>query len=56
MGEYSNRDDGKSRLFEAMKPYLKPERQAALDRAAEITKITHLAKIAFKEMGGAGDV
>jgi hypothetical protein len=56
MGEYSSKDDGKAQLLTAMKPYLKPERQAALDRAAEITKITRLAKIAFKELGGGGNV
>ncbi len=54
MGEFSHRDDGKSQLIRALKPYVRPERREALDKAVEITKFTRLAKIAFNEMGDDG--
>lgn len=52
MGEYKSQSNDKTALLKAMKPYLKPERQSALDKAADIVKMAHLAKIALSELGG----
>ncbi len=52
MGEYKSPNNDKTALLKAMKPYLKPERHKALDKAADIVKMAHLAKIALSELGG----
>ncbi len=52
MGEYSGTSNEKTALLAAIRPYVKTERQAALDRALKIAKLTHLAKLALKEFGG----
>ena len=52
MGEYKAPNNDKTALLKAMKPYLKPERHQALDKAADIVKMAHLAKIALSELGG----
>ena len=52
IGEYKSQNDDKTALLKAMKPYLKPERRPALDKAADIVKMAHIAKIALNELGG----
>lgn len=54
MSEYSSSRTDKSALLNAMKPYLKPERQKQLDEAAKTAKIAHIAKLAFSEFSGSG--
>lgn len=48
----SSRDDDKANLMRSMKPYLKPERREALDRAVKIARIAHVARSAVEELGG----
>ncbi len=36
----------------ALKPYLAPERQAKIDEALRIAKLSQLAGLAFKNYGG----
>lgn len=50
--EYKSQEHDKTALLTAMKPYLKPERQSALDKAAGIVKMARLAKTAFGELSG----
>lgn len=48
---------GKSRstaLLMAMRPYMKPEKQAKLDRAMQIAKMANIAGLVMKEYGGGG--
>ena len=52
MGEYSSPRGDKSELISAIKPYLKEERRADLDRAAQIAKLAKLARTAFSEFSG----
>jgi hypothetical protein len=50
--EYASGSNDKAALLNAMKPYLKEDRRAKIDRAAEIAKLAKLAKVAFSEFAG----
>lgn len=50
--EYKSPENNKADLIAAIKPYLKPERQSALDKASGIVKLAHLARIALGELSG----
>ncbi len=48
--------DDKTQLLQAMKPYLKEERQRKMDRALKLARMARLAGIAMKaELGGEED-
>lgn len=53
---YQNGSDEKTRLLEAMKPFLRPERQSKLDRAVQITRLSRVIRSAMNMFGGNGDV
>ncbi len=56
MGEYSKQgNDDKSTLINSMKPFLREERKAELDRAANVARLAKIARIAFSEFSG-GDL
>lgn len=46
------KDDSKAALMRSMKPYLRPERREALDKAVKIARIAHVARAAMDELGG----
>lgn len=48
LGEYGRTDDRKAALLEALKPFLKPERQAKVDQAARIARLSRVAKAALR--------
>lgn len=50
------KDDDKAALMRSMKPYLRPERQEALDRAVKIARIARVAREAMDELGGDFDL
>jgi hypothetical protein len=52
VSEYSSQKNDKAELLNAIKPYLKEDRRAKIDRATEIAKLARLAKIAFSEFSG----
>lgn len=52
MGEYNSTGSDKKQLIDALKPYLKQDRQQQIDKAVEIAKLAHLAKIAISEFSG----
>ncbi len=52
MGGMNSAGDGKAALIASMKPYVRPERQAALDRAVKIAKIARAARLVMNELGG----
>ena len=49
LGEYNSAGSDKTAL---MKPYLKPERAQAVDRAAQVAKLARLARMAMEEFSG----
>ena len=54
LGEYSSKDNDKTALISALKPYLKEDRCEKIDRAAQVAKLARLAKSAFSEFSGGG--
>ncbi len=50
--EYSTGKNDKAVLLNAIKPYLREDRHAKIDRAAEIAKLARLARVAFAEFSG----
>jgi len=55
LGEYSSRDNDKTALLSAVKPYLKEDRREKIDKAAEMARLAKIARIAFAEFKGGGD-
>ena len=52
MGEYRSSKTEKNAVLGALKPYLRENRRQALEKATQIAKIAHLAKLAMTELGG----
>ena len=49
------RDDRNAALLRALRPFLKEERQAGLDRALQIVGVTRIIRAALDTMGGKGE-
>ncbi|MCD8144956.1 MAG: hypothetical protein LUD79_06415 [Oscillospiraceae bacterium] len=56
--EYNREDDQKTQLLQALRPFLREERSAGLDRAMQLTKISRVIRLAMNlfRKGDAGDV
>lgn len=52
--EYQGREDRNTALLAALRPFLREERRAKLDRAMEIARVTRLIRVALGAMGGKG--
>lgn len=50
--EYGKSNSQTMQLLYALRPFLKTERQAKVERAAQLARLIHLGKTFFKEMGG----
>ena len=48
-------EDRNAALLQALRPFLREERQAKLDRALQVAKLTRLARTALDAMGGKGE-
>lgn len=55
-GEYRRGDDEKARLLQALKPFLREERQEKLDRAVQIARISRVIRSAIGQFRGEGHV
>jgi hypothetical protein len=55
-GEYRRGDDEKERLPQALKPFLREERQEKLDRAVQIARISRVIRSAIGQFRGEGHV
>lgn len=53
---YQQGGDDKTRLLEAMRPFLRPERAGRLDQAIRITRLSRVIKAAMGLLRGDGDV
>ena len=49
---YAAHPNAKLEVVNAIRPYLRPERQKAMDRAMELTKLAGIARIALAELSG----
>ena len=45
-----------TQLLYALQPFLKPEKQEKIQRAAKLARLIHVGKRVLTEMGGLGDV
>lgn len=53
--EYSATDDRKTALLAALKPFLKAERLAKVDKAVQIAKLSRVIRVAFQMFKGGAD-
>ena len=52
--EYQGNNSDSTALLLALRPYLKPERYAKLDRAVQLAKISRVARVIFSSFGDKG--
>lgn len=55
LSEYSAQDDKKTALLAALKPFLKPERQAKMDQAVRIARLTRVIRTALRMFRDRGE-
>lgn len=53
--EYQGTDDRNAALLQALRPFLREERRAKLDKAVRIARMTRLIRVALGSMGEKGD-
>ena len=53
--EYQSTDDRNTALLQALRPFLKEERRAKLDKAVRIARMTRLIRAALGSLGEKGD-
>ncbi len=54
LSEYNRVDDKNVALLAALRPFLKEERQAKMDKAVRIARLTRVARAAMETFGGNG--
>ena len=52
MSAYSSASDEKADVLRALRPYLRTERQEAIDRAVELARLAKIARLALSEFSG----
>ncbi len=50
--EYGKSNSQTMQLLYALRPYLKPERQNKIERAAKLARVIHIGKMFLSDMGG----
>ena len=55
LSEFSTSDDRKVALLNALKPFVKPERWAKVDKAVQIAKLARVVRVAFQLFRGDGE-
>lgn len=55
-GEYTRGEDERTRLLQALRPFLREERQTKLDRAVQIARISRVIRSAIDQFKGEGHV
>lgn len=54
-GEYNSNNDSRAALLEALRPFVKEERYAKLDKAIQISKLTRVIRIALDSFRHKGE-
>ena len=54
-GEYNSNNDERAALLNALRPFVKPERYAKLDKAIQISKLTRVIRIALDSFQKKGE-
>ena len=55
LSEWSRPDDRRTALLAALRPYVKPERYAKVDRAIQIAKLSRLIRVALSALREGGE-
>lgn len=55
LSEYTSGDERKTALLEALKPFLRPERQAKVDQAVKIARLAKVIRVAFQLFQSRGE-
>ena len=55
LSEYQSNDDERAALLNALRPFVKKERYAKLDKAIRISKLTRLIRIALDSFQSKGE-
>ena len=55
MSEYNSKDDGRTALLQALRPFVKEQRYAKLDRAIQIARLSRLIRVALDAFKGGDD-
>ena len=55
LSEYTSGDERKTALLEALKPFLRPERQAKIDQAVKIARLAKVIRVAFQLFQSRGE-
>lgn len=55
LSEWSRPDDRRTTLLAALRPYVKPERYAKVDRAIQIAKLSRLIRVALSALREGGE-
>lgn len=53
--EYQGGDERTTNLLQALRPFLRKERQAKLDRAVQLAKLSHVIRVALQVLGEKGE-
>lgn len=53
--EYQGGDERTTDLLQALRPFLRKERQAKLDRAVQLAKLSHVIRVALQVLGEKGE-
>lgn len=54
MSEYQARDGGRAELLQALRPFVKEQRYAKLDKAIQIAKLSRMIRVALDVFKGGG--
>lgn len=54
-GEYNSNNDSRAALLEALRPFVREERYANLDKAIQISKLTRVIRVALDSFRHKGD-
>ena len=52
MSEYNSNDDGRTALLQALRPFVKEQRYAKLDKAIQIARLSRLIRVALDAFKG----
>lgn len=55
LSEYTSGDERKTALLEALKPFLRPERQAKVNQAVKIARLAKVIRVAFQLFQSRGE-
>lgn len=54
LSEYQSNDDGRTALLQSLRPFVKEQRYAKLDKAIQIARLSRMIRVALDVMKGGG--